>query len=70
MKLAEETFALYLFNSDGFHDGKELFEGTKALCDAAMVALETGEYSEIRATDLLDRMVLHIVGDEVVFPTP
>ena len=57
-----ETFLLYRFGPDGTHGGKELFEGEKALVEAA------GEFPEIRGTDLLDRLVLRIVDGKVIFP--
>jgi len=63
-----ETFALYLFGPDGRHGGKVLHEGEKALVEAAASALGSGDYPEIRGTDLLDRLVLHIVDGKVVFP--
>jgi len=63
-----ETFALYLFGPDGLHGGKLLYEGEKALVEGASAALASGDYPEIRGTDLLDRLVLHIVDGKVVFP--
>jgi len=63
-----ETFALYLFGPDGFHGGKVFYEGEKALVDAAAAAVATGDYPEIRGTDLLDRLVLHWKGGELLYP--
>jgi hypothetical protein len=66
--MALETFVLYRFGPDGTYEAKEFFEGEKALVEAAGLAVGTGEFPEIRGTDLLDRLVLRIVDGEVVFP--
>ena len=63
-----ETFALYLFGPDGFHGGKVFYEGEKALVEAAAAAVATGDYPEIRGTDLLDRLVLHWKGGKLIHP--
>ena len=63
-----ETFALYLYGSDGLHGGKTFYEGEKELLDAAAAAADTGDYPEIRGTDLLDRLVLHWKGGELLHP--
>lgn len=63
-----ETFVLYLFGPDGKHGGKNYYEGGKALVEAAREALKTGKYPEVRGTDMLDRLVLHIVDGGVRHP--
>ena len=63
-----ETFALYLFRPAGLHGGKTFYEGEKALVEAAAAAAATGDYHEIRGTDLLDRLVLHWKGGKLLHP--
>jgi hypothetical protein len=63
-----ETFALYLFDAGGLHGGRTLYEGEAALVDAAAVAVATGDYPEIRGTDLLDRLVLLWREGELLHP--
>jgi hypothetical protein len=63
-----ETFVLYLYGSDGLHGGKTFYEGEKALVEAAAAAAATGDYHEIRGTDLLDRLVLHWENGVLVHP--
>lgn len=71
----EETgpYFLYRYNRDGKHDGKHLYASALELVLKAREWMEKPlggiEYPEIRGTDGLDRLVLHVIDGELVWPT-
>ena len=61
-----ERFYLYLYGSDGMVAEKKEYQGAEALVNAAKEA--QFEYPEIRGTDLMDLLVLHIVDGKLLHP--
>ena len=61
-----ELFYLYLYGSDGMVAEKKEYQGGEARVNAAKEA--QFEYSEIRGTDLMDLLVLHIVDGKLLHP--
>ncbi len=55
-----EILYLYVYPWDGGPADKTEHEGSQALVDSAHEAAQSGEYKEIRGTDRMDLMVLHM----------
>tara|TARA_B100001123_G_C15172355_1_gene971941 strand:+ start:815 stop:1036 length:222 start_codon:yes stop_codon:yes gene_type:complete len=66
-----EAFALYVYPLDGGPYAKTFHEGAEPIAERVQQAVESGKYKEIRVTDMLDRLVLHMRAcPETIFSNP
>lgn len=61
-----ESFFGYRFNNKGFHDGKTLITTPTALQN---YLVRNNTYPEIRITDMMDMLVMHVVKGKLIYPT-
>jgi hypothetical protein len=66
-----ETFLLYEYNSEGYHNGHiTISEDTLPMVFKTIVRVAREDKREVIITDLGDLCVFHMKDGEVLFPKP
>ena len=70
MTTMSETFLLFEYNADGFHNGSiEISEETLPIVFRTIVATAKEEKRKVIITDVMDMCVFHMEDGKIIFPT-